>query len=304
MKWIKKGLIFKPSGNIEWMKTHASVPIADKIGDNIYRIYFSARNSKNVSSIGYIEIDITNPQKIIKQSKKPVLIAGKLGTFDDAGVMGVSLVNCKNRKYLYYVGWNQPKNIPFRWSIGLAVSVDNGKTFQKHSVGPIMDRNPVDPYFVSSPSVYYENGIWKMYYISGLGWKLVKNDMICPYNLRYAESIDGINWKRDGRTCIDFKNKKEKRIGRVSIFKENNKYRMLFSYASNRYKIGYAESHDGLFWKRNDELSGIDVSETGWDSKMIEYPHVFEHNGMKYLLYNGNNYGKSGFGYAILEHIS
>ena len=34
---------------------------------------------------------------------------------------------------------------------------------------------------------------------------------------------------------------------------------------------------------------------------MIEYPFVFDHDGSRYMLYNGNGYGKTGFGLAVLE---
>ena len=54
---------------------------------------------------------------------------------------------------------------------------------------------------------------------------------------------------------------------------------MWYSYRGDAYRIGYAESVDGLEWERKDEEAGIDVSADGWDSEMIEYPCVFEHAG-------------------------
>jgi hypothetical protein len=75
---------------------------------------------------------------------------------------------------------------------------------------------------------------------------------------------------------------------------------MWYSYRGKRYRIGYAESSDGLHWIRKDNETGIHVSRSGWDSKMIEYPFVFDHQGSRYLLYNGNDYGKTGIGLALL----
>ncbi len=301
MKWIKKGLFFSPRGEFPWMQSHASTPIADHIEDDIFRIYFTSRNSKNYSSIGYIEIDITSPQKILSISKTPVIYPGKLGTFDDTGAMTASIINHNEKKYLYYIGWNQSITVPFRWSIGLAISTDGGKNFSKISEGPIMERNHIDPYFVSSPTVIKEDKIWKMWYISGLGWQKNNDKLFIPYNIRYAESLDGINWERNGKFCMDFKDSTETRIGRASILKEAKKYRIWYSHAGKSYRIGYAESLDGIKWERKDELAGIDVSETGWDSEMIEYSYIFDHKGTKYMLYNGNNYGKTGIGYAIMD---
>lgn len=299
VKWIKKGLIYKPDGSKGWMKTHGTLPIADHIKNDLYRIYFSARDSFNRSTVAFIEIDIRNPKNILKISSHPVLKPGKLGTFDESGVMAHSIVNFKKKKYMFYTGWNLKKTVPLHWSIGLAISSDDGRTFKKYSVGPLLERNTVDPFFVLSPTVFIENKKWKMWYSSGTGWKgntSPKNS----YHLRYAESNDGIKWKRDGKVAINFK-KNESRIGRASILKEKNLYKMWYSYAKKYYKIGYAESIDGYKWKRKDELSGIIRSKSGWDSKMVAYPFVFEHKGKSYMLYCGNGYGKTGFGYAILE---
>jgi hypothetical protein len=34
---------------------------------------------------------------------------------------------------------------------------------------------------------------------------------------------------------------------------------------------------------------------------MIAYPYVYEYGGRKYMVYNGNGFGKSGFGFAVLD---
>lgn len=67
------------------------------------------------------------------------------------------------------------------------------------------------------------------------------------------------------------------------------------------YRIGYAESADGREWMRRDEDAGIDVSPEGWDSEMIAYPFVFDHDGSRYMLYSGNGFGRDGMGLAVLE---
>jgi predicted GH43/DUF377 family glycosyl hydrolase len=76
---------------------------------------------------------------------------------------------------------------------------------------------------------------------------------------------------------------------------------MWYSYRGSRNRIGYADSEDGISWERKDGEAGIDVSASGWDSEMIEYPFVFDHDGERYMLYNGNGYGKTGIGLAVLE---
>ena len=299
--WIKKGLIFKPSKNSKQLKTHAALPIADNLKNNHFKIYFSARNSNNIASIFYLNWDISKPKQVSKISSKPILSSGKLGSFDEFGVMAHSILENNGLKYLYYTGWSRSSNTPFRWAIGLAISKDGGKSFQKFSEGPILDRNVIDPYFVASPTVIKEKKLWKMWYVSGLGWQIRKGKIFSPYHIRYAESKDGINWERNGIVSINFKNKSETRIGRASIQKNKGKYLMWYSYASKSYRIGFAESNDGIKWRRKDNCVGISTSEKGWDSQMIEYPYVFLHNGTTYMLYNGNNYGKTGFGLAVLK---
>ncbi len=282
------------------MQSHATVPFAEHLKDDLFRIYFSSRDVKNRSHTGYIETDLTNPQKIIKISDHPVISPGVLGTFDDSGAMLSWITCCKNKKYLYYIGWNLGVTVPFRNSIGLAIS-NNGGDYEKYSYGPILDRNLIEPYFVASPCVLIEDKLWRMWYLSCVEWELVNNLPQHWYHIKYAESFDGISWKRNGIVCIDFKNKQEYAISRPCVIKDGNIYKMWYSYRGKAYCIGYAESPDGISWTRMDEKVGIDVSESGWDSEMIEYPFVFDHKGQRYMLYNGNDYGKTGFGLAILE---
>jgi len=304
VRWVKKGLIIEPTGKLDWMVTHAMLPFAERIGEDIYRIYFSGRNSQNMSQIGYVEIDINEPQEILYITEEPVLELGLLGSFDDSGVFPSWIINHKGKKYLYYIGWMQGKRTTFYSCIGLAVSLDGGKTFKRFSKAPLLERNDVDPYLTTSACVRIENEIWRMWYTSGVGWEKENNETYPRYHIKYAESRDGINWERRGIVCIDFKSKDEDGIARPCVLKENGIYKMWYSYGEyggKSYRIGYAESDDGIHWERKDNEAGIDVSESGWDSEMIEYAFVFEHKGKKYMLYNGNSFGKTGLGYAIME---
>lgn len=300
MHWIKKGLIYSTKGEVEWSRTHAALPVADRLEHDLYRIYYTTRDSQNRSSIAFVEIDMKNPTRILQVSEEPVLSPGELGSFDDSGTLTTSLVNYDGKKYLYYIGWNLGVTVPFRWAVGLAISKDNGETFQRYSQGPIMDRDPIDPLFLASPTVLRENNLWKMWYISGTKWREQNGELIAPYHMKYAESKDGINWTRTGMVCIGLK-ENDLRIARGSILKEGNIYKMWYSFVTDRYRMGYAESSDGKNWKRKDDEAGIDISDSGWDSESVEYPFVFDHDGVRYMLYNGNNYGETGFGYAILE---
>lgn len=302
MIWQKEGQIFVPNKHSPtWMHSHAAVPIATHPKADCSRIYFSPRDSTNKSHIGYFEIDFKNPSKILAVSTQPILGPGKPGNFDDAGTMTSWIVNHGDRMYMYYIGWNLSVEVPFRNALGLAISSDNGNTFERYSSGPILDRSIFDPTLVASACILIEKNLWKMWYLSGLDWIQTPQGKQHRYHIKYAESKDGINWQRNGHVCIDFQKTGEYAISRPCVIKESGIYRMWYSYRGNSYRVGYAESTDGLQWVRKDNEVGIDVSSTGWDSEMIEYPYVFQSGRKKIMLYNGNNYGQTGIGYATLH---
>ena len=310
MNWKKKGLIFSVDRNYEWGQTHASVPTVDKITEDRLRVYFGTRDARNFSFTTFIEIEADNPSNVLYLHDKAVLVPGPIGAFDDCGAMPSWVVNHRGKKYLYYVGWNVRNTVPYHNSIGLAVSSDNGMTFQKLSDGPIIDRNIAEPYFSALPCVLVEDGLWRMWYLSCVKWSVFNNRPEPYYHIKYAESKDGVNWKRAEKVCIDFKDSRECAIARACVINDNKQYKMWYSYRNldnyridkiNSYRIGYAESVNGVDWIRKDSETGINISPDGWDSQMIEYPFVCNYKGKRYMFYNGNGFGKSGIGYAILD---
>tara|TARA_B100000242_G_scaffold255622_1_gene198720 strand:+ start:482 stop:1390 length:909 start_codon:yes stop_codon:yes gene_type:complete len=300
-KWKKIGKIFEPSKEKFWLSSHASVPIAEKIEKDHLRIYFSSRDQYQRSYTGYLVININRPNEILEISEKPILEPGNLGEFDDSGAMASWITEEENNcRFLYYIGWNLSVTVPFRNSIGLAISKNNGP-FIKYSKGPILDRSAQEPHFCASSCVIKEKNSWKMWYLSCTGWEIYSNKPRHNYHIKYAESDDGINWVRNSYIAINYKDDNEYAISRPSVVKDQDIWRMWFSCRGTKYKIGYAESIDGKDWIRKDTNAGIDVSESGWDSEMIEYPFVFDNEGSRYMLYNGNQYGKTGFGIAVFE---
>jgi hypothetical protein len=273
------------------------------------RIYFGTRDKHNRTSIAYIEAKADNPSHVLHVHDRPVLTPGRLGTFDDSGVMPSCIVRHGGRLYHYYIGWNVGTTVRFRNSIGLAVTDEADGSLRRLFEGPVMDRTHTEPHFVVTPYVRIEDGIWKMWYCGCTCWHLVNGISEPRYQIKYAESSDGIHWRRDNVVCIPYRDDREANA-RPCIFKETGIYKMWYCYRSiqdyrtkraNAYRIGYAESTDGKEWTRKDDETGIDRSEDGWDSEMMAYPFVYEYAGRKYMLYNGNGFGKSGFGYAVLD---
>lgn len=305
-KWKKLGLIFNSNKESDWMYSHAMIPVAEHINGDIFRIYFSPRDNQNRGQGAYLEININEPQKILKLSKEPILTHGELGCFDDSGALPNSLISIDGEKYLYYTGINIGVTVKIRNSIGLAKWNKDKNIFERVYKGPIIDRTKESPHFTATPEVIFDNGIYKSWFTSCVKWVDTGTEVKHFYNLEYAESQDGINWIRDKNVAIDFKDEYEYALGVPRVIKDNNLYKMWFCSRATKdidtYRIRYAESIDGINWTRKDEEVGIDVSQTGWDSEMICYPFVFDHKGKRYMLYNGNDYGKTGFGLAVLEN--
>lgn len=303
-KWNKIGLIFNASQQLPWMNSHASVPIAENIENDLFRIYFSSRDCDQRSHTGYVVVDIKNPSEIIALSKEPVISPGALGCFDDNGTMATWLTKTDKHKYLYYIGWNLGVTVPFRNAIGLAATetVDSNATeFKRRFQGPILDRSSTEPHFVASCCVLKIKEAWFMWYLSCTEWRVRDGRTQHRYHIKFAKSIDGINWIREGKVAIPYLSDDEYAISRPSVIFEDNVFKMWYSYRGDRYRIGYAESTNGEDWERKDHLCGIDTTPNGWDSDMVEYPYVFKHSGRYYMLYNGNGYGKTGFGLAVLD---
>ncbi len=303
MQWNKLHNVFCPNNNYPWMASHAANPFAVPLSGSTYRVYFTCRNTGNVSHIAFVDVDLDNNFKVINICNKPVLAPGEAGLFDDSGAAMGYLLNVDGKKYLYYLGWNLKVTVPWLNTIGLAVWNESKREFEKYSRAPIMDRSNEDPFTISYPSVLHENGKYRMWYGSNLRWGKTQETM--EHVIKYAESTDGINWKRTNNIHIDLQHPGEYALSKPYVIKTNGLYQMWYSYRANgnisTYRIGYAESTDGYKWTRKDNEVGIDVSASGWDSEMICYPFVFDYKGNRYMLYNGNGYGKTGFGVAILN---
>jgi len=317
MKWKKLGRIFNPTDyQNDFMKEYAQCT-STLVFDSFVRIYFSCRpfkdeNGQAKSYTTFIDVDRNDLSKILYVSPNPVLPLGKLGTFDEFAVYPSSVIKNDDEVRLYYAGWYRTKSVPFNTSIGLAISLDGGTSFNRIGEGPILSTSLDEPFVISGPKIRKFNNKWYLYYIAGTEWIPNNGNPEIVYKIKLAISENGIdNWEKANINIIpDILEDTECQAG-PDIFYMNGMYHMYFVYRyaldfrNNRergYRIGYAVSNDLLNWTRKDESAGIKYSDIGWDSQMAHYPHIFELDGNHYMLYNGNDFGKYGFGLAILEN--
>jgi hypothetical protein len=284
--------------------SHFTVPFSEHLYDDIFRIFFSPRDENNKSFITYLDFDVLK-NEIVKTYEDRILQPGDLGSFDDSGVVLFQILNTKTGRFLYYSGWMLGVTVPFYFWVGLTIAKINSNNFSKRFNAPILPVSEVDPYLTGASWVIEEGNMFKMWYISGIKWEDNNGHIKHYYTVKYAYSYNGIDWIRENKICINFKSEYEYAIARPVVLKEEGLYKMWYSYRAGidvqTYRIGYAESYDGIDWVRKDAEVNLSVSENGWDSEMICYSFVFDHKGERYMLYNGNDYGKTGFGLAILE---
>jgi hypothetical protein len=307
LQWTKTGLIFDVTGQYPWMAHHASVPIPEVLAADRLRVYFSPRDPQGRARPGFFDVDPDDPSTVLYLHDRPVLDLGRPGSFDDNGVMGSCVVNVDGAKYLYYNGWTPGGTVPYRNAIGLAVSIDGGNIFERVHEAPVLDRDSQDPFSTHMPFVMRDGSAWQMWYMATTRWQEYDGRYEPVYLIKHAVSGDGITWRRTSRPCIA-PTSPDEAIGIPRVVRDGQLYRMWYSYRattgfrtelSRSYRIGYAESDDGLDWQRMDQAVGIGPSETGWDSEMVEYAAVYDHDGRRHMLYNGNGFGMSGIGHAV-----
>lgn len=305
-KWNKKGLLYETK-EVGW--THASHPCIIHIKEDLFLIAFTKRDSSKKSNIFLVYAKVNQGIITLIDNPKLALTPGDYGYFDCDGVISGCLIKNYDQIYLYYVGWQNLPDTLWICDTGRAKLDLTPLTLEKEFLGPVIGRDREHPLFAAATAFFIdENNIWHTWFNSGLSWEKVDSNWKHKYGLHHGTSINGLDWKFDEGMAIPFADEYEYAFGRPTVVKWDDKYHMWYAHRETEYiktyRIGYASSDDGLNWTREDAKSGIDVSEEGWDSEMICYPSVFSHSGLKYMLYNGNGYGETGFGYAVLEEAN
>jgi hypothetical protein len=318
MRWKKLGKVFDPT---QHKLPHGCTQFAQSpqalVFDDFVRIYFStrsvdARNGKYLSHIAFVDMK-KDLAEVIRVSDQTVIPLGEMGCFDEHGIFPMNVVRHGEAIYGYTCGWNRRVSVSVDTAIGLAISRDGGLTFQRIGNGPVLAASLHEPCLVGDGFVKVINGVFHMWYIFGTGWKLYSVDAAPDrtYKIGHATSDDGIEWvKEEARQIISDRLGEDESQALPTVIEVDGRYHMFFCYrqsfdfrsnSGRGYRIGHAWSDDLVGWTRDDAAPLLDVTEGAWDADMLCYPHAFECEGNSYLLYNGNEFGRYGFGVAVLE---
>lgn len=313
--WRKLGRIFDPAqhklpnGCVQFAQSPQAL-----VFDNFVRIYFSTRaidplNGKYLSHIAFVDF-AKNLRDILRVSDQPVIALGALGSFDEHGIFPMNVLRHNGLVYAYTCGWNRRVSVSVDTAIGLAISHDDGLSFQRQGDGPVLAASLQEPCLVGDAFVKVICGVFHMWYIFGTGWKRydAKSAPDRIYKIGHATSPDGVNWeKEEARQIISDALGADECQALPTVISIDGVHHMFFCYRQSYnfrtvngrgYRIGHAWSADLLTWTRDDEQPLLDMTPGDWDSDMLCYPHAFSCDDKVYLLYNGNEFGRHGFGIA------
>ena len=317
MRWTRLGRIFDPTqhrlpaGCVQYAQSPQAL-----VFDDFVRIYFSTRardaGGKFLSHVAFVDMR-KDFREVMQVAQRPVIALGALGSFDEHGIFPMNVLRVGSEVWGYTTGWNRRVSVSVDTAIGLAISRDNGLSFERIGDGPVLAQSLHEPCLVGDGFVKQISGSFHMWYIFGTGWKRYAPDAAPDrtYKIGHATSSDGIAWsKEEARQIVADRLGPDESQALPTVMQRGDRWHMFFCYRPSfdfrsnpqrGYRIGHAWSDDLLNWIRDDNDPRLDMEQGAWDSEMQCYPHVFECDGRVYLLYNGNQFGRLGFGLAVLE---
>lgn len=317
MEWEPLGKIFDPTEHAlpHGCREFAQSPQA-LVCDDYVRIYFSTRSvdasGKFLSHVAYVDMQ-KDLRRVLRVSDHTVMPLGALGCFDEHGIFPMNVVRVGDLVHGYTCGWSRRVSVSVETAIGLAISHDGGATFQRAGDGPVLAASLHEPCLVGDGFVRLIGNMFHMWYIFGTGWKRYAPDAPPDrtYKIGHAVSSDGRAWtKEEARQIVVDRLGPDESQALPTVIEIDGRHHMFFCYrqsfdfrsnAARGYRIGHAWSDDLHNWNRDDDDPRLRISPGKWDSDMQCYPHAFECDGQVYLLYNGNQFGRFGFGLARLH---
>jgi hypothetical protein len=314
----KLGKIFDPrdhelaNGCREFAQSPQTLMLADGL-----RVYFSTRavdpeGRKYRSHIAFVDYE-TDLKTIRRVSGSTVIALGGLGCFDEHGIFPMNVLRVGDEVWGYTCGWNRRVSVSVDTAIGLAISRDGGETFARQGSGPVLGPSLHEPFLVGDGFVIRVGNHFHMWYIFGQRWVRETPSSLPDrvYKIAHSTSENGRDWLRqDGRAILPDVLGANECQALPSVVHFEGRYHMVFCFrdihgfrheASKGYRLGYAWSRDLETWHREDARLGMSGSSGEWDADMQCYPHFFVFDDTLFLLYNGNAFGREGFGLARVD---
>lgn len=310
MRWEKLGIVYAPDERAPWAKSHAMVPTPFRLNADTIRVFVTFCDDDFIGRPAYVDVDSRDPTRILRVSPRPLMDIGVPSAFDDNGLLACSVVRVPDgRLLMYYAGFELSAKVRYKIFSGLAVSLDNGETFGRIQRVPVLERSDTELTFRGGPFVLRQDDVFRLWYAAGSDWEMIDGKPMPVYVLKYLESDDGVTWASEGQTVLALTGDDEHGFGRPWIrVLPNGKHQLFYSVrrrSVRAYRLGYAESDDGIHWTRLDGRMGLDVGPVGsFDADAIMYSAVIEAHGRTYCFYNGNHFGKDGFAVARLANAT
>lgn len=301
MAWRKLGLVYAPDQQAAWAYSHAYVPTPILLDEKRIRVYLAFWDKDKCGRLGFVDVDAQDPKRILQVSKNPILSDARAGAFDDAGVTPSCAFRHNGKVHLFYIGWQKGVQVRYFLFSNLATSNDGGDSFLRLHQTPTLDRRSDQMYVRSAPYVLEVGGRWHLWYIGGNQWIESGGKQIPTYDIFHMESADGLNWTGHPKPALAANLKLDEcGLGRPWVIFENGVFKMWYSirYLNKGYGGGYAESANGLDWQPRPGPEVLMPSSSGWDSEMVCFSSVIDIGSHRWMFYNGNNFGETGFGVA------
>jgi hypothetical protein len=301
--WRRLGRIYEPRPLGDWCASHAAYPTALIRDGGTVRVFFSVRDESNRSHLASVDFIINvDGATAIGDVRGPLFSPGVRGAFDSDGVTVTSIVSGANALYAFYLGWSTGRSVPFTNFIGVAIADADGTKFERIFRAPVVGRSEADPFTVGYPWVLRNGDHWHMWYGSHQEWGAQGLEML--HVLKTASSRDGFHWLPNASIAVPLAGESdpaEFAVSRPCVLHDRTGFSMWYARRNPDYRIGYAFSEDGQNWTRADDAVVFSGERGDWEKSEQTYPSVFEHCGRRYMLYNGDGYGKTGFGLAVFD---
>lgn len=308
--WQRRGLVVTPSADHRWWRGTAGIPTCLPLHARLWRVWFGGRDAEGRAGVLCADLDPGDGMRVLAVREVPGLERGADGAFDSAGLWVSAAVAVDGRVMLWYTGMRRARDVPHELAIGLATSDDGGLTFRKAGDAPVLESPPGRPRFVTTPCVRRSGTGFSMWYSSGTQWRDVDGKPEPFYDLRLAHSVDGAAWSMAAAPVLELEGSPWAGLTRPWVEDGEDASTLWFSARGSSGFRGPSSAAYRLYRARlvagrvqDGSITPVEFSPQprpdDWDGWMQVAPCVVAHDGRRVMFYNGNDFARAGFGYAV-----